>query len=485
MAARNWVDTNYTFKYKGFLYQEQCSGFITATLQYDAANVSTTSIDIRFKLSNSSNNYKKLEFYTLVNPGVKNSESFIQVKETGKSWPSYSKSCISLTKKASDSSFAIPEIWLCNIGEGNSGSITYEAGFYKIAYAKNNPNDKVSGLAKVYDYFKTAEYFYDAPRQKYKTIIKSFNLSVSGTVATAPTLSNLLFESVILKDSNNRGYFQIKAKADVTKLGTGAKSVTRKCGLYGVNGNTLDANTKHITNLDFTDNVYRYFQTDADRRRLKPNTKYGIRFRAKNDLDLAKNLDGVLTTPGIVAPSGKCQKLEISPSKLLPNSNLSFSWKRPDDKGNNLGTKVGAFGYQIRVFKNGDNITENRLLPTGKSISDKATYWFSKPEDTSDIKISWSDCLPDGTTLKAGDRIKFHVAPYRYYLETYYVTSDAVAISAEYVVGSDDVIVAIKDSSNWKFGKVWVNTATVDKPANWKLAKQIYVKSDNSWKAAK
>ena len=439
-----WVDTTKTFKYEGYLTgSDYCDGFIKTTLQYDKDSVTPTSINIRFKIDNTKSRlyWKSDDYYIYWNPGVANKEKFFCVKKSGEDWPDYSDK-IKLTKGATDSSFKIPEFWICHTGSiVNANTLSKSDGIYYITYGDAGK--------------KTVYYYFTNNRKNFKTVYSSFELSgIPGTVATEPTVKITYCKSII-KD----GYFKIAAKGDVTSKGTGAQKINKRvCGIEG----------KDIkqSGIPFTDNSEEpiYLPSDIG---LYPSTSYTVSFSAINDLKLKYTASKTIKTLALESPSGKCRELKILPDEIYTSSALTFSWKVPSS---DLGTNVGKFGYRIRVFKNDENITKSSV------------YYLDKATSYTDISIPGSDIINANSQFNVGDVIKFEVTPYINYLDELYIDENSKSTSAGYKVNADASSIWVKDRGVWKSGKIWVNIALPGSTPEWKAAKYIYVKSNGIWK---
>lgn len=282
-------------------------------------------------------------------------------------------------------------------------------------------------------------------------------IAVSG-----PVFDSASGECVILEDNNNKGYFQIRAKAKTSGAGQGASSITSRTVSCKVKGGS-----RVVSGLSWENSKNRYMQGSAIKR-LRPNTEYEITFSATNNLDITTTKKITVKTNNITAPTGKPTSLAISPSKIIPSSSLTISWKKPTS---NLGTDVGTYGYEVWVYKNNKVISIDKILPND---SYPGCYWTTS---TSAKDTSWKK---PGEVYNKDDKIKFKIMPYRYYNSTLYTNSASAVTSSTYTVISDQATIDILTPDGWKKGKVFVKTES-----GWKAAIVIYAKSGSTWKKAK
>lgn len=440
-----WVDYK-TTDYTGYLtatYKE--SGRVKVTLQYDKDTITPVKMKIRFKIDNPKDYYRGDEYFIFWRPNDKNDEKFFRVKEANTAWPDYS-STLEITKKYTDASFSIPEHWLCHTGNICNGKTVFTKtdGYLYMTYGD-------AATKKIYWYFTNN-------RKNYKTIISAHSVTVSGTKATAVSVS-----APTITDHGNNTY-TITASAGKAGTSNAVKSSTLyyRAGGSGdyTKASSLTAISKKklsVSNSTASQTIYAYTVVDGTYNDVTSSTTSKA---VKNYV--------MPSYPGKPALSSGSYKN----GRLTIKQNWTYTWTASTQA--NSSSPVN--GYRIRIYKNGAEMTG--LIQDGtngikkgtnsKGYVDRATASTTVTFDpaalgflpTDKVKIglhSWTT-NGAGTILWSGSG-------------TTQVYSDEVTVQHAGIVR---INIGTSTAPNWKEGQVFVNLGTSTAP-NWKEADAVYV----------
>ena len=449
----NWKDVEvrpgftFSFTYSDAADTAWSNVNTTITLQYNTESVSTTSVNVRFKVTSNCKTTDGL--YLLYDPG--NANRLFQIKPyNGATASTYYSSTFALTKSATASVFTTKSVWACNTGAGTvSGSkITYATGtdtFYNFF--------KSDGLRA--HYAKRQNSVYDLSIEPEKTVVEK---------GTEPT---------IFITSGSNGYFTLSGSF----ASGGANNKLVSVGIYyTTDGSDPSASSsdRHtlIPMTPTPGGSYSYTMPIYNSCTVK--AVIICELEAMTLKSAIKSLSITYYTPP-AAPG--LPALYYDKSRLTVKEPWTFTWSASSSS-----TVVGYYIMLLRCPAGETDFEFVREL----TCSTSNDYIGISPGSNSNtntnyyVKRASKSCrvvLEDPTDFgfDVGDKVKLRIRAYR--TDGYgRVIQSAIVNSYEYEVQNAG-IVHVKVGGAWKEGQVYAKVG-----GNWKEAASIGTKVNGSWK---
>ena len=402
-----------------------------ATLQYDDASISPTSVKLRFKYQKTTIYWYLDLIYILLYPTESTKRKLLTIKtdhtESTAGWPYYSTP-FTISKSYAVAKFTIPDFWICNDGYENTDNTA--TAFY------NAYKDGV----------------WRGDNMRCTVSAKSIAIASNKTVVTAVSKGTV---NIIDNGDNSFTLQGTKGKNGVNNPVT---SLTLQWGYtISYNGTFKNNSIRSLTITNPSNPVCRVYA------RSVTGATYGSAAIAATYLDVKQYVG-----PGV---PGKA-KISYTKSRLTIKENWTISWTAAAATNTNSPVR----GYRVRVLVNDKSVQIKNA--SGTVIS-------SDNGNTSDNLRYYYDTESTGTSLtfytayqgvKPNDKIKITVEGYTKNGKGTRVFGTTRSISDEYTVQYAGIM-RTKVSNAWKEGQVHVKVNNI-----WKEAEVVYTKVNGVWK---